>query len=397
MGDIRTHLWGSPKRAVATSLATGTLILIAFLLMPVLRDWSFVGFVIAPFWAVSKLFPSETQQFLGRLFGQLSFASTAMEREAVRNDLEGTLAMGARDINAQCEQAVPAGVRVEFLKDRESVRTLPDGTIVLGVAHHRDRVRNLVAAAWAFSRYAVIPGARRHLDGEVSKGLDLVITKELLLREDRSAIRQFFVELWEPSIRDAERLQRLAAMLDQIHEEGFLGPVALAEFVDMGLVLATRLPSPAIAEETARFVEYLHGVATHEPEQSVPRSFDGQIFRCIAFYVARPDVSLLGGPDPSIRSLNQAIDAGYKAIYLLARGRQVDYLSQLCDQLDDDARLRRVTRHSGTVRTTSGVIKKQLIVRVVVDWRVFTSIGQRPYVAAGALAERRLRERLRQR
>jgi len=91
-----------------------------------------------------------------------------------------------------------------------------------------------VAAAWAFSRNAVIPESATTSRPDVSVGIDLVMTKDIVAQEDPRAIKHFFEELWGPAIKDAARLRRLTAMLDRIQSERFFASVALPEFRDVG-------------------------------------------------------------------------------------------------------------------------------------------------------------------
>jgi len=395
MDWLASHLWRSPRRAFATTIALASVLLVLFASAPALRDWSFVVIAAAPFIGLFKLFPNETKLLLARAFGYIAWAGRSIEREATRQDIEGAVSRGATALARGGVPGVATKVRLDFLKDRESVDALPDGTLVLGIADHRNRTRNLIAAAWAFCQHGIVPDARPHLDADVSRALDLVTTKELLLLEGHGAVREYLRTLWDSHVRDAQRLRTLASKLDEIQEQSFLGPFALAEFHDMGLKLSARLPSQDVADESARFVEYLHAVATHEPEQDIVREFNGRVFRCAAFYVKEPDIHAIGSNRPTVHHVQRAIRAGYVTIYLLARGRQVGYLRRVFDGIAEDPRLRGAERHEADVTTAAGVRRPQLICRLTVDWRHVTSIGQRPILAAGSDQEAEVRRELR--
>ena len=102
----------------------------------------------------------------------MSSISRFAEREAVRQDLEGTLSIGAARIASVAPQEAMLPLRIDYLRSEAEVERLPDGTRVVGVVRHENRDRNLVAAPWAYVQNGVLADSRAYLDPEVSKGID---------------------------------------------------------------------------------------------------------------------------------------------------------------------------------------------------------------------------------
>ena len=94
-------LWGSPRRAVSTALIVTVGILAASMFVPTLRDIFGTAFLVAsPLAVLAKAFPNESKQFASHLFEKASAISKTAERETVRQDLEGTLSIGAERLRA---------------------------------------------------------------------------------------------------------------------------------------------------------------------------------------------------------------------------------------------------------------------------------------------------------
>ena len=65
----------------------------------------------------------------------------------------------------------------------------------------------------------MLPLARRHLDFDVSRGIDFVVTKAILSRSDRRAVNAFITDIWVPAITDETRLRDLTAKLEALEQD----------------------------------------------------------------------------------------------------------------------------------------------------------------------------------
>jgi hypothetical protein len=382
MNRLLEFVWGTPKRALATTTVL-VLALAAMLIgLPALRDvtaW-FVPAAVIGFFV--RQYPNESKQMFGRALEHLSWTSQAVEREAVRQDIEGTLAMGAGRLAQACRGATVANVRLHFIKSGEQVADLPDGTLVIAIAHHRDRANNLATAAWAFARHGVLRFARPHLDPDLSKGIDFVVAKQILSSADRDALRHFVEEVWQPAIKDADRLKRLTTKLERLQEDELLAPVLFTELHELGTRQTNRLPNDGIAAETADFVDLLFDVSEREHGQGGPMEFEGQAIRCKFIFVARADVYAVRGPDPYRKAVDWSIEHGYRNIYLLARGRHTGYAVEVAEMFDDDNRVFEPVVWMTSVSRNDRFVARA-VVRIPVDVHYFVGIGQRPIVAVG--------------
>lgn len=379
-------IWGSPRRAAVTSTVTVFVLFVGWQLIPVVRDAAGWLLVASPLTLLIASFPNESKQAVGRFLGLLARASTRLELEAVRQDVEGTLGIGTSELQRTCPQATMLPFRIDYIRSGAEVDRLPDGTLVVGMAQHGNRTRNLVSAAWAYARHGVIPDARPYLDADVSQALDLVVAKAILAPAGRAALTEFLQRIWSPAVIGQDRLRALVDKLDRLQEDALLGPIILSEFLDLSVSLGVRFPSDAVALESAEFVEYLHGLAVREPGERVGDSanFDGQAIRSRVIFVARPEIYEVKGPGPYRGAVEWALKRAYHRVYLLAASRRnVDYLREIIEPYRSDPSIREVQQFTGLRQAKTGRLVDQLIIRLIVNVRYIVGIGQRPRVAVG--------------
>jgi len=351
--------------------------------LPAFRDASAWLLAASPVALLIKAFPNEFKQGLSHISGRFSAISQRAEREAVRQDLEGTLSLGAARLSTLAPVASILPLKIDYIRSGEEVERLPDGTLIVGVAHHENRDRNLVAAAWAYVTNAVLCDVRSYLDDYVSQGIDFVLTKELLSSAGPGAMREFLRRIWRPAVMGQARLKELSAKLDRLQLDQLLGPVLMSEFADLATSLGFRLPTEAIQKETADFVDYMYDLATREPGEDIGdrANFDGAQIKCKVIFVARPSVYLVKGPSAYRKVIDWAVRRAYHNIYLLGLGRNHDYVGEVVEPYRTDPRFRSVQTFSALRRNTNGRSMRQVVVRLSVDVTYRVGIGQRPIIA----------------
>ena len=335
---IGRNLFGTPRRSAASAMLLSLLALMLYGVFPVIRELAALAVVPAiALGALAKGYPNETKQLAGRALAHLTFLGGPVERESIRQDVEGTLSAGLEALGRSTRSGQFGKVRLQFIRNGGEIERLPDGTLVVGIAPHGDRTRNLVAAAWVFSQNAVIPHARPHLDADVSRGLDFAVTKYILSHADVTAVTEFIRSYWLPEIRDRDRLRSLTNMLETLEDDELLGPVLLEEFGGLGDRWANRYPQAEVAEETAAFVEHLFRLAKGDVIRGGP-NFDGRQIRAAFVLMATADVMASKGEDAYRDAIERCMRDAYPRIYVVARGNHVDHARSVCARLANDPR-----------------------------------------------------------
>ena len=383
---VATAVWGSPRRAVVTTILLCAAGLVGAAVLPDVRNalaWLVAG--ATPIAVLIKAFPNDFKQVLSKVAASMGSVSQRAEREAVRQDLEGTLSMGAARLAAGAPNAAILPLKIDYVRSGDDVGRLPDGTLVVGVGRHTNRDRNLVATAWAYVTNAVLGDVRPYLDDDVSRGLDLVLTRELLRAAGPGAMREFFKTLWSPGVLGQDRLKDLCAKLDRLQSDQLLGPIVLSEFAELSTSLGFKLPTQSIQEETAAFVDYMYGIAVREPGEDVGdrANFDGTQIKCRVVFVARPDVYVVKGPASHRKAIDWAVRRAYHHIYVLGLGRSHDYVEEVVAPYRTDPRFRGVEEFTALRQSANGRVTRQVVVRLTLDVTYRVGIGQRPVIAVG--------------
>lgn len=387
-------LLGTPRRAVALAALACCALLICVALIPWPRELLTVlvaiPIALTPFAVIVKAFPNESKQLAAKGLARVAWVSRELERQTIKQDVEGKLQASLARLSGTCVGAVPSAVRFEFLKSGESIRELPDGTLVVGFAHHDDWTRNIVAAVWAYARLAVLPKARLHLDPEVSQGIDFVVAKDLLSESDPDAVAQFLEQVWSPAIRERSRLRDLTLKLERLREDFLFHTVLIAEFRDLGIRMAGKFTQEDVALETAEFVDFLYSIATREHGDvgTARLGFSGREIKAKFILVAKPAVYAAKGSDPYRKAVEWALQHAHRSVYLLSRGRNSEYAQQVADHFAEDERIRSIEHwRSGNPGTARGAVD---VYRLNVDLRFLTGIGYEPLVAVGPGKQREI-------
>ena len=380
-------LFGSPRRSLLATLVACSVVAVIYGLIPGVRDIAAivaVPLVVIAGWAFK--YPNETKQVVGRLLAHLTFLGGPVERESIRQDLEGTLSAGLQTLAVAAPAAGVSRVRLRFVRTGDQVSKLADGTVLVSIAPHSDRVRNLVASAWVFSQEAVIPEARPHLDADVSRGLDFAVTKLILSRADQRAVTEFVRSIWLPEIQNRARLRRLTEMLETLETDELLAPVLIEEFAALGIRRANRFPQEDVAEETARFVEHLHALANGEVIAGGPH-FNGRHLRVGFVLMATPSVMAAKGENAYRSAVDWAVNAAYPRIYVIARGSHTSHAESVCAHFASDHRVLAIRPYTCTVTGAMGRQLARLVIQLTIDVKSYVDFGHRPIVAVGATFE----------
>ncbi len=379
-------VWGTPQRALVSASALTVAALGIAVLVPTVREG--LGLLIVgsgPFTLAVKTFPNEAKQVFGWTVGRFSQFSDAADREAVRQDLEGTLSIGASRLAATTTADSILPLRIDYVRTEEEVERLPDGSLIVGVARHGNRDRNLAATAWAYVWHAVLENARPYIDSDVSNAIDFVLTKEILASAGPGAVREFLNTLWSPAVLGQVRLRTLCEKLDELQENELMGPILLAEFADLSLSIGFRFPTEGVQQETADFVEYLYEVSHKQQGEKIGDKaiFTGTRIRCRVVFPSRPDIYSVKGSTGQRNAIDWAIRNAYHHVYILGLGRDAEYVDELVEPYRTDSRVLGIEEFWTSRRMPNGRVMRQVVVRITVDVRYHVGIGQRPVVAVG--------------
>lgn len=357
MTTVRAHPWIA--LGVAGTVAAVLGVLAAS--VPVFRD--FFGQVptfVAPLAAWVAVFPNEAKKVGSEVAGRTLYWTHKGERLAVAAGLEADFAIASKDLNDEAPGAISLPGKVQWRRGSANEPELIEGQVVVKLKDHRERSANLITFALAQAALGSLHRVRPHLDRDVSRAADFALARRLLNQIDESAALRLVTDVCLPECHKSVRLANLVDQTQILDERGLFTRVALREFVELGARQGTGLPSSEAAEESVRFVEYLHRIAIKGPHEQLDDAlgFLGRYLKVGVVLVARPDVMAAHGDSAYTKRVGEYAKSGVPVVYLAARGTNVEFAKQVSTALHTHGNVTTLeefefeTTHNGVSRPT---------------------------------------------
>src|SRR5207247_775211 len=135
--------------------------------------------------------------------------------------------------------------------------------------HHEQNVAN---ALMAYLPKALIPRARRYVDADTMRAVDLTIAKGVLgvSKEAPGAMQAFFEDHLDPACAE-EDLRARVLEIDEIDLHGWLVRILLPEYRILGDQLYPGQATDDCLSDAEAFARWLHKLAARDPgDDSMP-------------------------------------------------------------------------------------------------------------------------------
>jgi hypothetical protein len=383
MRTVRAHPW------IALCVAVIAAAVLAFLAasLPMFRD--FFGQVptfVAPLAGWVALFPNEAKKLGSEVAGRTLYWTHKGERLAVAAGLEADFAIASKGLNDEAPGAISLPGKVQWRRGSATEPELIEGQVIVKLKDHRERTANLVSFALAQAVLGSLHHVRPHLDRDVSRAADFALARRMLNEIDEAAAHRLIADVCLPECHKSTRLAHLVDQTQLLDERGLFTRIAIREFVELGTRQGTGLPSSEAAEESVRFVEYLHRIAVKGPHEQLDDAlgFVGRYMKVGVVLVARPDVMAAHGNAAYTKRVGEYAKSGVPVVYLAARGTNVEFARQVAAALHTHGNV--TTLEEFDFETThNGVSRPTYLARVTVNiWlsrraeRRFTVLRQDP-------------------
>jgi len=281
-------------------------------------------------------FPEKAERIGSMLYRALRGLGGFFEKRYVATDLQSTINRKQKQINSEVKGALPYPVAIKWVQQVDPEAFIQRGRCIVRMHKSDNRARNLVTATMAYMGQGVIPFARRYIDDQVSEGLDLAITRSILVSEDApDALDIFIEEILHPLITEDEEFAELYRVMESLDDSGFLTRILLREFMELGRMLYPKSPHDELKEETRRFVHFLSNIALKE-SRDVPLEFRGKALHVHVILVARSWKLELHGLDPYVKRCIESARSGVDAIYICARGDNISAAKEMADLVSQE-------------------------------------------------------------
>jgi hypothetical protein len=307
-----------------------------------------LSIILAILWVA--FLPEKVEKIAGWVVFAVSYVVRRLRKKAIALDVQGEV----NGLRARFEKNAPVNLitkklKIRFTTAEEAEARLRDGDVLVFMKDSRRKEENIANAIMAYLPKALIPRARRYVETDTMRSIDLTVAKALLSHEDglEGALDVFYDRHLDPARGDSDRIKQKISEIDSVDLHGWLSRILLAEYRRLGDRLHPGEPDQECLEEAEKLAEWLADLAARPPGNTDGSlTFDGRHFRVAIVFVAARNVLEEKGTDPYRKRAKRHVYGGkYDSIYLIARDRNIPAVDELVESLGEDAMIATSTRY----------------------------------------------------
>ncbi len=297
--------------------------------------------------------PDQAEKLAGWIWRGVAYVVRIADRRAVAFSVQGDVntarAMLMKDIP---EGVIGGKLRLEWANAEEACAHIRNGEVVVFMRRARDREENITNALMTYLPRAVIPRARRYVDRETMRAVDLTIARSILQvsHMPTGALDLFIDRYLDPALVE---LRGTIEEVDAIDLHGWLTRVMLSEYRMLGKKL---YPSPcdkACLHDAREFCVWLGKLARRERyDHKTSLKYKGRYLNAGIVFVAMKGRIEAEGLIPYRKRVKRLIyQEKCDAVYLMARDDNIPAVRALRDDLKRDALVEEVTSYEYPLRS----------------------------------------------
>lgn len=283
------------------------------------------------------------------VLGWFGGAGKWVRRRSLENEIEGAVNSFSRSFNRNYSFDLLPECDVQWVTARNQSNMLQSGKAIVKLSFSRDdHDLNFYNAAQAFVETGLLPDARPFLVRTTAKAIDLIMVKTLILQGRRQALRIFNSKFAEQD----DTAKAVYARLVETEEEGLFRHLFLPELYLFGQAVSQKAPTADITEETERFVDWFHDLATRLVGEPTKLGFESNNIKVGVILVADQETFEKYGIRAYLRRANLYASRDFHCIYVLSRGRRrADIASKITDKLCDTGGYSILSKRTASVRS----------------------------------------------
>jgi len=201
-------------------------------------------------------------------------------------------------------------LKVRWANPEEAQAHLRGGDVVVFMKKSQHREENLANAVVAYLPQAVVPRARRYVDRETMRAVDLTLARSILQvsHMPTGALSVFLERHLDPALAEGSGLTERLRDVDEIDLHGWLTRVMLAEYRLLGDMLYPGTCDDVCLRDAQAFANWLARLARRKPADfTTPLTYRGRYLNVGIIFVAAPREARGGGAQ-SVPEASEAPD-----------------------------------------------------------------------------------------
>lgn len=298
-------------------------------------------------------FPDKFERIVGWIATGIAKAWRKADKTAVAMRVQGQVNGLQAAIQRDAPEMIDKRLKIHWADAEEAEAVVRGGEVIVFMKDSRRHEENLANALMAFLPKALLARARRYVEPDTMRAVDLTVAKALLSHDDAAegALDAFYDRHLDPARAGSERLKQKIAEIDQIDLHGWLSRILLTEYRRVGEALHPAEPDAACIEEAEKFAEWLYKLAARKKDELGSLTFRGNFFSVAIIFVAHWKVLSEVGVEPyRKRAKRHLYTDRIDSVYLLARDPNLGAVDELVESLGEDAMIGARTRHTYRLR-----------------------------------------------
>jgi hypothetical protein len=287
--------------------------------------------------------PEKAEKVAGWLWRPLAGLSRMADKKAIAYSVQGDINTARARLmkNAPQEAVLDRKLKVKWAKPEEAQAHIRGGDVIVFMKKAPQREENIANAVVAYLPRAVLPRARRYVDRETMRAVDLTLARSILQVSNMptGALDVFFERHLDPALAEESELHDRLEEIDAIDVHGWLTRVLLNEYRVMGERLYPSQPDDVCVRDARSFCNWLGKLATRKPyDFTTPLKYQGRYLSAGIVFVALKGRLETEGLDPYRKQAKRLIyQEKCDVVYLMARDANISAVKDLADILGADA------------------------------------------------------------
>lgn len=295
-------------------------------------------------------YPEKAEKVAGWLASMLAHAWHTADRAAVAYRVQGEInTLRTELVKNAPENIIERKLKIKWADAEQAEAAIRGGDVVVFMRNSRCHEDNVANALMAYLPKALISRARRYVENETMRAVDLTVAKAILSQDEASpgALNAFYDRYLDPARSGSERVRQKIGEIDTIDLHGWLTRILLNEYRRLGDRLHPGDPSDDVIAESEEFARWLARLAAQPPGSTTGSlTFQGRYFRVAIVLVAVRGVLAEYGVEPYRRRAKRHLYTDrYDTIYLIARDSNIAAVDDVLTALRSDALIASTERH----------------------------------------------------
>jgi ribosomal protein S1 len=234
-------------------------------------------------------------------------------------EIEGSINSFVGEFNAEVTNAMLSDCQIQWVTEGNQADIIEDGKAIIRLSYDKsNHDLNFYNAAYSFVRTALLSRAKPYINELTVKGIDLLMTRELIQKQKRSGLTVFNQRFKQEN----EAVKKVYYQLEEIEKKGLFKLLVVQELFFFGETIGEKAPTIEHEKEVDCFVDWVYEIAQRESGEKTDLQYESANIKAAIILVASQETLNRYGEEAYSRRAKKNASNGYPIIYILARGEK---------------------------------------------------------------------------